>query len=90
MRVSAGLLIIWNDKILLGHPTNAKWYGTFTIPKGGVELNETNLEAAIRETKEEIGLEFNVSDIIIEDENIINYIDKKTGEIYKKIIYGIV
>ena len=40
MVISAGLLIIHDNKILLVHPTNAPWYGTFSIPKGEVEEGE--------------------------------------------------
>ena len=50
---SAGLLIIQDNKILLAHPTNAPWYGSYTIPKGKVEDGETYIDTAIRETKEE-------------------------------------
>ena len=54
MQISAGLLILHNNKILLIHPTNAPWYGTYSIPKGKLEKDETIIQAAIRETEEEI------------------------------------
>jgi ADP-ribose pyrophosphatase YjhB (NUDIX family) len=56
MIVSAGIVIIQNKKILLAHPTRASWTGTYSIPKGKVEEGESLIEAAIRETKEEVGL----------------------------------
>jgi ADP-ribose pyrophosphatase YjhB (NUDIX family) len=82
---SAGLLIIQNNKMLLAHPTKAPWYGTYTIPKGKVEEGESYIKAAIRETKEEVGLDINVDDI----EKIINVIDytDANDRIYKKVIY---
>ena len=57
MRKSAGILfILKNRKILLCHPTNRSWMTSFTPPKGGIEEGESILEAALRETKEEIGI----------------------------------
>jgi len=56
MKDTSGLAIIWNNKILLGHPTNSKWTGTYSIPKGMVEDDEDFLNTAIRETFEEIAV----------------------------------
>ena len=56
MKTSAGLAIFWNRKILLVHPTKSKWTGTYSIPKGHVELDEEPIDAAIRETFEEVGI----------------------------------
>jgi len=85
---SAGLLIIQDNKMLLAHPTRAPWYGTYTIPKGKVEEGETYLDAALRETKEEVGIDVNVKDID-PDYHIINYTNSRNS-IYKKVIYFIV
>ena len=86
MEISAGLVLIHNNKILLVHPTNGKWVGTYSIPKGHVEKNEDYLAAAIRETQEEVGL-------IIEPEKNnylgkghINYKDEE-GNTYKRVYY---
>jgi ADP-ribose pyrophosphatase YjhB (NUDIX family) len=88
MKVSAGLVILFNNKILLVHPTNAPWYGTYSIPKGEIEEGEDLLDAAIRETKEEIGIRYGRE-----------YIDKlpyeidyksKTGRTYKKVFCFII
>lgn len=53
---SAGLAIIYNGMILLGHTTGRGWYGSYGIPKGGIESGEDNISAAIRETFEEVGI----------------------------------
>jgi 8-oxo-dGTP pyrophosphatase MutT (NUDIX family) len=55
-RESAGIAIICKDEIFLTHPTNARWYGTYSIPKGGVEPGEAIPAAAQREFEEETGL----------------------------------
>jgi len=88
MYKSAGLVIIKNNKILLGHPTNGAWISSYTIPKGEIEDGENMVQAAIRETFEEVG-------IILPEERIpkeyhtIEYKDK-TGSVYKEVYYFIV
>jgi predicted NUDIX family NTP pyrophosphohydrolase/cation transport regulator ChaC len=51
--------------ILLVHPTNAKWQGTYSIPKGHLNLGEEPLAAAIRETSEEIGWTFRPDEVTL-------------------------
>ena len=55
-KISAGLAIIYDNKVLLAHTTSRGWYGYYGIPKGGIEDGESKLDAAIRETKEEVGI----------------------------------
>ena len=89
MTVSAGLLIIQDNKILLAHPTRAPWYGSYTIPKGKVEEGESYLDTAIRETKEEIGIDIDKNDIDIDSVDVIDYTDKN-NRVYKKVYYFLV
>ena len=89
IQLSAGLAIIQNGSILLGHPTGQKWWGTFSIPKGQVEKGEDLLEAAIRETREEIGINIDPKDIKDTEPHYIDYEDK-SGKIYKRVYYFIV
>jgi ADP-ribose pyrophosphatase YjhB (NUDIX family) len=86
MKKSAGLVIIQNNKILLGHPTGSPWYGTYSIPKGEMEEHESALETAIRETAEELGVEISFSEVNQSSEGVIDYTDTN-GEIYKKVFY---
>lgn len=88
MQKSAGLLILHNNKILLIHPTNAPWYGTYSIPKGKLEKNETYLQAAIRETEEEVGIKIKEKQIS-KDYKKIQYKNQK-GVVYKELYYFIV
>ena len=85
MKISAGTCIIFKNKILFCHPTGASWISTFSPAKGGIDDDETKLDAAIRETKEEIG-------IVITPEMISN-IDRPIEIIYlnkKKVTHKIV
>ena len=87
MKTSAGLVIIFDKKILLVHPTNAPWYGSYSIPKGEIKEGESLLDTAIRETYEEIGVEFKKEgfpkDILPE---FIEYRDKN-NKLYKTVWY---
>ena len=89
MKKSAGLVIIQNNTILLGHPSNAKWVESFSFPKGGIEKDESKIEAAIRETKEEVGIDINEKIIQLDTEYVIEYKNKK-GKIHKKVYYYLV
>ena len=85
---SAGIVIIKDKKILLCHPTNAKWDATYTFPKGHIEHCETKIKAAIRETSEEVGILIPI-EYIDKKEYVIEYKDKN-GNIYKKVFYYVV
>ena len=80
---SAGLAIIYQDKILLVKPTNARWWKSYGIPKGRVEEGESTIDAAIREVKEEIGIE--IPKFMIGEEHEIFYIKKEKQ--WKRIAY---
>lgn len=87
LKVSAGIILILNKrKILLLHPTKSKWYGTYSVPKGGVNPGESNIDAAIRELNEETSLNI-TKDMIsnLEDPIIIDY-QNKSGKKYKKLV----
>jgi len=57
MKISCGILLInTEDNVILGcKPTNRP-HGYYDVPKGELDENETPLECAIRETREETGL----------------------------------
>lgn len=56
VRRSAGLAIIYNNMILLAKTAGRKGGKSWGIPKGGIEEGENQLDAAIRETREELGI----------------------------------
>jgi len=54
---TAGVAIIWENRILFIHPTNSSWRkATCGIPKGHLELGEDPVTGALRELKEETGI----------------------------------
>lgn len=81
-KVSAGVAIIYQNKILLVHPTNAG-DNLWGVPKGGADEGETTLQTAIRETKEEIGYLVNEKDL--EDKPMIFVYTDKKGKKYKEV-----
>jgi ADP-ribose pyrophosphatase YjhB (NUDIX family) len=85
---SAGIIIILNGKkILLCHSTDSKWFGSYSVPKGGVNEGETELDAAIRELGEETSLVVTKSQISNpKNPIIIDYINRKTKKKYKRLL----
>ena len=65
---SCGCIIIKNKKVLLVYEKNRNFWG---FPKGHVENGETEIETALREVKEEVGLDV---DIDVEKRYTLNYI----------------
>ncbi len=86
VKVAAGLVVIQDNKILLVHPTNSPWWGTYSIPKGGIDGKEDALEAARRETKEETGIKIKRKDISNKMAGYIDYTNSK-GKVYKRVYY---
>ena len=75
---SCGCIVIENGKVLLIQQRNGHW----GFPKGHIEDDETERNAAIRETKEETNI-----DVEIEDNRMYteNYITDKGN--YKEVVY---
>lgn len=85
---SAGIAIIYGNKILLAKPTGNK-DKMWGIPKGKVEKDESYLQTAIRETEEEIGVQINPMLLFKKDFYTIQYRNRKTNDVYKELYYYI-
>lgn len=56
-KIGVGVIVIKDDKVLLGKRKNAHGEGTWCFPGGHLEFNEKIEDCAARETKEETGIE---------------------------------
>ena len=86
MKHSAGIALIYEDKLLLVHPSKARWSKMYGIPKGGIEEGESEFKAAIRETKEEIGFAVDKKKLKKSEQKSFFYLNKK-GKKTKKITF---
>ena len=64
-RIVAGSLPVWKDQILLCRRAIEPRYGLWTLPAGFMELGETTLEAAIRETREEANARIRIQGLYV-------------------------
>lgn len=76
---ACGCIIIENNRVLLVQQTNGDW----GFPKGHVKGNETEVETAIREVKEETNVDVKVE----EDKRYSIEYDIEDGEIHKQVVY---
>ena len=81
-KLSAGILIVLKNKVLLVHSTNASWWKSYTPPKGGVEEHESYEEAASREVFEEVKIFIDPSKL---KEKIEVEYTTPTGKLYKTV-----
>lgn len=77
---ACGCIIIEGEKVLLVRQNKGHW----EFPKGHVEENETEMETAIREVKEETNLDV---EIISDKRYIIEYVTDKGRD--KQVVYFI-
>lgn len=80
---ACGIIVLYENKVLLCHPTNSRWEGTYGVPKGRIEEGEETIDCAVREFFEETGI------IIDKDKlnakTIITYKNYQSGEAYKEL-----
>ena len=79
---SCGCIILKDDQVLLIGAKDDEGKLFWSFPKGHQEKGETDIETAIRETKEETGLDVEISDIVpIKTGHFVH-----GGTIYKNIL----
>ena len=71
-RPCVGIVLINNGSIFAGQRLDFK-SDAWQMPQGGIEENESPMRAAIRELKEETGINKKHIKIILESKNWINY-----------------
>ncbi len=71
-----GLIVNDEGKILLAK--SHKWFDSYTLPGGHIELGETMVDAVRREVREETGLDVEVKEMLLMQEAIF------APEFYKK------
>lgn len=72
VHVGVGVLILHNNKLLLGKRNSRLGNKTWSLPGGHLEFNESFEECAVREVKEETGMDV-VVDRLISISNTIVY-----------------
>jgi ADP-ribose pyrophosphatase YjhB (NUDIX family) len=63
-KVAAGVLVVHDDKVLLVRRRMNPRQGMWTFPAGFVDFDEDPAEAAVRECREETGLEVEVTGLL--------------------------
>ena len=82
MQVSAGAIIYTLKENNILYLLIKDFHGNFGFPKGHLENNETEVQAAIREIKEEVGLVVNIDTKFREELNYIMPDGKEKKSIY--------
>ena len=72
--------------MLMIHPTKSSWFKSYGIPKGGIDSGETEEEAAIRETFEEVGIKISKKQLGERGE----FFYDKNGKVNKRVVYFVV
>ena len=78
---SCGCIVVDGDKILLEKEISREGDRFWTFPKGHMEPGETEIQTALRETKEELGLDVE----IIDEKSIDNNYFLHDGKILKQV-----
>ena len=83
--LSCGCIVLDGDRVLLEREISRNGDRFWSFPKGHIELGETEKEAALRETKEEVGLDVE----ILQDKPIDNNYFLYGGKVLKRVAHFI-
>lgn len=81
--LGAGLLILRDGKVLLYRRVRPPEAGHWNIPGGKIDLYETGMDAAIRETFEETGLVVEKAAFLV----LVEFIQPEEGQHWISLIY---
>lgn len=82
LEISAGAIIYTYINNEINYLVIKDFHGNYGFPKGHIENNETQIEAALREIKEEVGLEVSLDDNFIQELNYVMPNGKDKRSIY--------
>ena len=77
-KVGVGCIIVRDGKILLIRRTGSHGSGTWSVPGGHIEFGESPSQTAVRETKEETGIDIEGADLV----GITNDVFEEEGKHY--------
>ncbi len=64
LKIAVYIILIKDGKILLGRRFNTGWQdGNYGLPSGHLEPEESMMEALLRETREETGIQLKLEDV---------------------------
>ena len=82
LEISAGAIIYTYINNEINYLVIKDFHGNYGFPKGHIENNETQIEAALREIKEEVGLDVSLDDNFIQELNYVMPNGKDKRSIY--------
>jgi len=71
-RAAVGVVILLNGKLLLVKRGHGPAKGLWTLPGGRIELGENVRDAALREAREEVGLDIKIDRLL----DVVDYIER--------------
>jgi 8-oxo-dGTP diphosphatase len=86
--VAVGAAVCREGHVLLVRRGRPPGVGTWTVPGGGVDLGERMEEAAIREVREECGVEIEVGEVVGVLDHIVRDEDGRTRYHYAIVDFG--
>ena len=82
LEISAGAIIYTYINNEINYLVIKDFHGNYGFPKGHIENNETQIEAALREIKEEVGLDVSLDENFIQELNYVMPNGKDKRSIY--------
>jgi ADP-ribose pyrophosphatase YjhB (NUDIX family) len=85
--MAVGAIVVKNGQVLLARRGKEPSYGLWSVPGGGVHLGEGLKTAALREIREECGIEIEVGDVVEIVERMVREADGRIQYHYVIVDY---